>query len=93
MPPRKRNRAETASERAWKGFWNTTDGRVAIGQLFKDFGFYDTPSSVEATELARSIGQRDVLVRLAQLINLKPELAVEDMGHSEDILDRVLRSN
>lgn len=92
MKKPRRPRAEFTASEAWKGFWASSDGRVAIGALFRDFGFYDTPNSIDPATLARSIGQRDVLVRISQLINLQPEQAPDDDRDTSDILARMMRS-
>ena len=91
MKKPRRSRAEATSSEAWKGFWGSPDGRVAIAALFRDFGFYDTPMG-DQVALTRSIGQRDVLVRISQLINLKPEQAPADDRDTSDILDRMMRT-
>lgn len=92
MKTPRRSRAEATSSEAWKGFWASSDGRVALGALFRDFGFYDTPTAIDPSTLARSIGQRDVLVRISQLINLQPEQAPNDDRDTSDILARMMRS-
>jgi hypothetical protein len=76
---------------AWKSFYQSPDGRVAIAALMREFGFYSTPDEVETNKLVRSIGQRDVLSRIVELINLKPETAPADEQDQTDILDNVMR--
>lgn len=78
---------------AWRDFWHSPEGKAAIGQLFKDFGFFDTPDVTDPSIALRSMGQRDVLVRLSQLINIKPELAPDTDGEVSDILEHMLRPN
>lgn len=77
---------------AWQSFYQTPDGRIAIAALFRDFGFYSTPNEDDTNKLVRSIGQRDVLSRIAELINLKPETAPADELDQSDILDNIMRS-
>lgn len=77
---------------AWKTFYQTPDGRIAIAALFKEFGFYATPIDSDQTILVRSIGQRDVLSRIVSLINLKPETAPADEQDQSDILENIMRS-
>lgn len=90
MAPRKRNPERGASE-AWKHFWHSPEGRIAIGLLFKEYGFFATPQPGE--DLARAWGQRDVLARISQLINLKPETAPDHESEALDPLERLMRSN
>lgn len=89
----RRSKPEVKISGAWKAFYQTPEGRVALAALFKDFGFYDTPQGADPILFARSIGQRDVLVHLSQLINMKTETVIQDDGDMEDVLDRVMRSN
>jgi hypothetical protein len=87
----RRTRTETLAADAWQSFWTSPNGRIAIAALFRDFGFYDTPMG-DRDALIRSIGQRDVLVRISQLINLKPEQAPDDDRDTSDLLDRMMRT-
>jgi len=80
---------ETVVSGAWKAFYETSEGKVAIGQLFKDFGFFDTPIATDHGTMARSIGQRDVLARISQLINLKPEQSIATEREQTDVLERL----
>lgn len=76
----------------WKAFYQTPEGKAAIGMLFKDFGFFDTPMG-DNNALIRSIGQRDVLVRIANLIGFKPEQAPQDAGDHEDLITHLMRQS
>ena len=86
----KKARSVTIASSAWKAFYETPDGRVAIAQLMTEFGFFAAPAP--GSDLARATGQRDVLVRLNELINRKPEDAPSDSRDDDDILDRIMRS-
>lgn len=89
--PRRKRTPEIKVSGAWKAFYQSPEGKAAVALLFKDFGFFDTPMG-DRDALVRSIGQRDVLVRISQLIGMKPEQApVDDEDHT-NILDRLLRS-
>lgn len=90
MAPRKRSSQRAAAE-AWKGFWHSPEGRIAIGLLFKEYGAFDTPEP--GADLSRAWGQRDVLARISQLINLKPETAPDHESEALDPLERLMRSN
>ena len=76
----------------WKGFYQTPEGKAAIGLLFKDFGFFDTPMG-DNNALIRSIGQRDVLVRISNLIGFKPEHVPQDAEDHEDLLTKMMRQS
>lgn len=86
---RKRSPEQTVSG-VWKSFYQSPEGKAAIAVLFKDFGFFGTPIG-DSTALLRSIGQRDVLVRISQLIGMKPEQAPADDEEHVNLLDRMLR--
>jgi hypothetical protein len=88
----RRTKADKIASSAWKDFYNSPEGKVAIGTLFRDFGFIDTPTGNDFGTMARSIGQRDVLVRISQMINLKPEQAPDIERDTSDILDRIMRT-
>lgn len=88
---RPRNAAQQAAAAAWQRFWDG-EGKTAIGLLFQEFGLYASPEG-DATQLARAWGQRDVLVRIIQLINLKEERAPHDDRDTSAILERLLRTD
>lgn len=87
----RRSRAEKVAASAWAGFWQTGEGKAALGLLFTEFGLYSSPGP--DADLSRAWGQRDVLVRITQLINLKPEQAPDDDRDASDILDKLMRTN
>ena len=86
-----RRNVETTAAAAWQSWWATPQGRVAIGVLFTEFGFYATPVESDHGTVARSMGQRDVLARVSQLIGLRPEQAPADDRDTLDLLDRMTR--
>lgn len=90
MTGRRKRPPEQIVAGAWKSFYHSPEGKAAIALLFKDFGFFDTPIG-DSTALLRSIGQRDVLVRISQLIGMKPEQAPADDEEHGNLLDRMLR--
>lgn len=92
MTTRKRNPDAIAGS-AWQSFATTPEGKTAIALLFREYGFFDVPLANDHGTMARSVGQRDVLVRISQLINWKPEQAPALDRDTSDILDRILRSN
>lgn len=84
-----RRKADTAVHDAWRSFWETPGGRVALGSLFMEFGFFGTPGP--DSDLLRAWGQRDVLVRITQMINLKPEAAPDHDKDMGDVFDHLMR--
>lgn len=89
-----RAKKPTLEDRAaaiWKGFYQSPEGKAAIAILFHEYGFYASPQG-DSDTLIRSIGQRDVLVRISQLIGLKPESAPKDDEEQADILSHIMRN-
>ena len=91
MTGRRKRPPEQIVSGAWKSFYHSHEGKAAIAVLFKDFGFFGTPAGDSDAVAWRSIGQRDVLVRISQLINMKPEQAPADDEDHSNLLDRMLR--
>lgn len=91
MTTKKRASAEVRASAAWKSIYHSPEGKAAIGMLFKDFGFFDTPMG-DNNALIRSIGQRDVLVRISQLIGMKPDKAPDEDAEHQDFIDKMLRT-
>lgn len=89
MTTRKRS-PEVRAAAVWKAFYQSPEGKAAVGMLFKDFGFFDTPMG-DNNALIRSIGQRDVLVRIANLIGLRPEAVPQDAEDHEDLVTKMMR--
>lgn len=84
--PRK---ADATISEAWRSFWESPEGKAAIGTLFKEFGFYGSPAA--GADLSRAWGQRDVLVRISQMLNLKPEAAPDHDRDMGDVFDNITR--
>ena len=82
--------AEVRAAAAWKAFYQGPGGKAAIALLFRDFGFYDTPMG-DNNALIRSIGQRDVLVRISQMIGMKPDTAPADDADHTDYITKIMR--
>lgn len=87
--PRLKPEHKTAA--VWKQFY-ATDGRVALAALFTEFGLYSMAPTSDPNDALRREGQRDVLLRIVQLIGLKPEMLVEQAWEDSDILDRMMNT-
>lgn len=86
-----RKSIELQAAQSWQAWWATPQGRAAIGALFVEYGIYATPAASDHGTLARSIGQRDVLARISQLIGLRPDQAPADDRDTLDLMDRMMR--
>lgn len=74
----------------WRGFYELN--RTAVAALFEEFGLYGrAPANLDANMALRREGQRDVLLRIVQLIGLKQSAAPTDAWDDHDILDRIMK--
>lgn len=85
-PPARKG--ELAHAAVWAEFYHAN--RSALAALFVEFGLYDRLATNDPNDALRREGQRDVLLRLVQLIGLKPENAPADAWENADILDRMM---
>ena len=87
-----RLKAQTAVAEAWKGFYATPEGRVAIAELMVWCNLYQPCISNDVMEMAREQGERNVALRIVQMIGLKPAEAPVDAWEDSEILDRMIGS-
>lgn len=85
-----RNRAEVAVAQAWQAFYQTPEGRAAIGELMIWCNLYSDTGTIDPIQLAREAGERSVAQRIIKLLGLKPELAPQVAWDDSDILDRMI---
>jgi hypothetical protein len=83
------NRAVIAVSDAWKQFYQTPDGRIAIAQLLLASGVYVPIETSDPLEMARLNGERNVALRIVQMIGLKPEEFPTQAVEDEDIIARL----
>lgn len=88
--PVSRRRADAAIADAWKGFYATPEGRAAIAELMVWCNLYQPCVSNDVMEMAREQGERNVALRIVQMIGLKPAEAPVDAWEDADILDRMI---
>lgn len=88
MAKRPRRNAELAHAEAWRAIWEIN--RPALAALFAEFGLYDRLGTNDPHDALRREGQRDVLLRIVQLIGLRADAIPADAWESADILDRML---
>lgn len=91
-PTPRRVRADLACAQIWNNFYHG-DGRPAIAALLTEFDIYTrAPNGLDLFEAGRREGQRDVLLRIVQLIGMKPETFPTQAWDDTDILDRMMRT-
>ena len=88
--PQQRHRAQNAVADAWKAFYNTPGGRQAIAELMVWCNLYQPCISNDVMEMAREQGERNVALRIVQMIGLKPAEAPVDAWEDSEILDRMI---
>jgi hypothetical protein len=82
---------EGALSEAWKAFYATPEGRMAIANLFAEFHIYSPIVARDAIEIATANGERNVALRIAQLLALKPQRFAETATEDIDLVDRLIR--
>jgi hypothetical protein len=90
MARTRRSRLLTAQSEAWKAFYATPHGKTALAALFAEFHVYAPVNSRDPIEIAIATGERNVALRIAQLVALKPEQFIETAGEDLDIIDRLI---
>lgn len=84
------SKADQAIADQWRGFYEMN--RSSVAALFEEFGLYGrAPPTLDANMALRREGQRDVLLRIVQLIGLKQSAAPTDAWDDHDILDRMMK--
>ena len=87
--PRKQ-RADLKCAEAWRSF-HAGEGRAALAALFTEFNLYHPEPSNDPHAVMRATGQRDVLLRITQLVGLRPEhfpeTAWQDAGAIEQLFN------
>lgn len=73
---------------AWRSFWETPEGRAAIGDMMRQFGVYTQIPAGDATAMAIAVGERNVCTWIAAQIAMRPESFVEDLGTAAAWQDR-----
>lgn len=84
--------ARSKAASAWRTFYETPEGKLAIGSLMARFHVYGTSDSapVDAVSMAVIHGQRSVCDAIAQMIGLKPTEFVEERSEVETIADHLI---
>lgn len=89
MAPRKKS-ARVIGAAAWKNFYETTEGRVAIGALMAHFGVYGSINHADPTSMAVAVGERNVCAWLAEQIGIRDEAYVDERSEVEKLTDKLL---
>lgn len=89
----KRSRSQVADLKcaeAWRGFYEAS-GRQALAALFTEFDMYSSVASHDPYVIMRAQGQRDVMLRIVQLVGLKPEHFPQEAWQASNALEQLMR--
>jgi hypothetical protein len=89
--PNPRSKALAISGEAWRAFAQTPDGSVALAELMVWCNVYSPIETSDPIELARLNGERNVAMRIVQLMGSKPGDFLQTAQDDTDILDRMMR--
>ena len=84
--PRKPSRAKV--EAAWKEFYSTVEGRIAIAALMDRCGVYAQVVATDGFSGGIAIGERNIGAWLAELIAVKPKEYVEERVDIERMFEQ-----
>ena len=83
MRQRKPSKAKIAQY--WRDFYDSQEGRAAVGAMMARAGVYSTLAVTDPVQAGIAIGERNMAVWLAEIIGFRGEEFVED----RDKIDRV----
>lgn len=86
---RQRKPSKVAVAAAWRGFWDTPEGRAAIGALMATFGVYNRIEVGDAVAAGVAIGERNVAVWIAEQVGARPEDFVQERSELDRMLERL----
>lgn len=76
--PSRRKTPRTKVAIAWRDFYNTPQGRHAIGALFAHAGVFSQIRATDPVSAGIEIGQRNVAAWLSEMIGLQPQDYVDE---------------
>lgn len=85
-----KQKADLKCAEAWRGF-HQGSGKEALAALFTEFNMYHSEQSNDPHAIMRATGQRDVLLRIVQLIGLRPDHFVEQAWNDANAVDYLMR--
>ena len=93
-PPRRSARASADARLSttWRNLYATPHGREAISALMVEFDMFNNDPGNDPNAQLRAVGRRDVLLRITQLIGLKPSDFVDVAWDAADDLDNLMRN-
>jgi hypothetical protein len=79
--------------RHWRDWHSTPHGRDAIAALMIEFNIYTQSPGSDPHVALREKGQRDVLLRIVQLVGLRPEHFVDTAWEDTDSVENYTRNH
>lgn len=83
----RRKPTKVAVQSAWKTFFDTPEGRLAIGAFMAKFGVYSPIMAVDPTSLAIQVGERNAAAWLAEQCGLTPDVYVQERSDIDRIFE------
>jgi hypothetical protein len=77
---------------AWKAIANTSDGQLVIADLMVWCNAYQPIESNDPIEMARHVGENNVVKRVAGFLGYKPETFAQQAEDDTDFLNRMMES-
>lgn len=87
---RARQTTKTKAANAWREFWQTPEGKLAIGALMARFSVYGAISTTDPTSMAVAVGERNVCAWIAEQVALKDQEFVEERSEIEKMTDSLM---
>lgn len=85
--PKKRKPTKAAVSAAWREFYETPEGRVAVGAFMAKYGVYSQMSATDPTSLAIQVGERNAAAWLAEQCGLQPSVYVQERSDLDRIFE------
>lgn len=74
----KRKPSKASVSAAWREWFNTPEGRIAVNALMTRCGVYSPVAALDSTGMAVQVGERNIGAWVAEMCGLKAEAYVEE---------------
>ena len=83
----RRKPTKSAVQAAWKTFFDTPEGRLAVGAFMAKYGVYSPILANDPTSLAIQVGEHNAAAWLAEQCGLTPQVYVEERSDLDRIFE------
>lgn len=74
---------------AWRGFYETPEGKIAIHAMMRRCGIFSGIEAHDPVSMALHVGERNMCAWVAEMIGLRPEDFVDAWDRSTDFERRI----